>query len=564
MNHLAFYCSLIITLLFAAQPVHAAEPCPWQDDATLSAVCPRWDAMVRRLEAAQQRADTAEQSLNAMEEALAAMERAVKSLTNVPPDTPVGELPIVIAEAKTRTVADPEAQRVRAIIDDVIVFINNKMTPMAGRIELERDYALEPAADSDGYTATFQQAAVTFADIRIDFSPLQITVTPTPSADETLDFSMRVNNVIKGQQDGKTLFELRLGGQEINGSWSEKSKSMQLWHKQFDNMRLTSVDTDPVVAIALGQFVFDHDLAIDGDDNWQQKNTLILADLSFALDEERISLENIDSEIVFNGSEYSQLIALSGTLQNQLEDTAKGNQDSAAVIKDMGDFLSLFGNYSTTLNAYGLVMRTGEDVLAKIDRFNFANGLQQNTEQETTKFDYRIALDGIDSGLGVLPNEILPQQLRLEMVVDNIPARLAERLAEIGLSNADSDELPRQLMIELMSSKLQLDIIDTYIASLATRADIDAHAEVNPQSSLGATANILLRIEGLPTLIELSGLSQVPGVAPMLVMLGAFSIRTEENGQTIDSFDLSLTEEGRLMLNGKDVTAMFMPGADVK
>ena len=127
MTHLPFCCSLLITLLLAAQPVHAAEPCPWQDDATLSAVCPRWDAMARRLEAAQQRAATAEQSLNAMEDALAAMERAVKSLTDAPADAPVDapvdDLPVVIAQAKTRTVADPEAQRVQAIIDDVRVRI---------------------------------------------------------------------------------------------------------------------------------------------------------------------------------------------------------------------------------------------------------------------------------------------------------------------------------------------------------------------------------------------------------------------------------------------------------
>jgi hypothetical protein len=48
-------------------------------------------------------------------------------------------------------------------------------------------------------------------------------------------------------------------------------------------------------------------------------------------------------------------------------------------------------------------------------------------------------------------------------------------------------------------------------------------------------------------------------VGPFLAILMALSNRTQQTGKVIDSFALRLGEEGKLWLNGKDVTALFMP-----
>ena len=78
---------------------------------------------------------------------------------------------------------------------------------------------------------------------------------------------------------------------------------------------------------------------------------------------------------------------------------------------------------------------------------------------------------------------------------------------------------------------------------------------------MGANGGFTMRIEGMQNLIDASGAQQQQSIAPMLAMITAFSNRVEENGKTVDHFDFQLSSEGRMLLNGKDVTAMFMPGA---
>ena len=63
----------------------------------------------------------------------------------------------------------------------------------------------------------------------------------------------------------------------------------------------------------------------------------------------------------------------------------------------------------------------------------------------------------------------------------------------------------------------------------------------------------------MQTVIDITGASQDKSVAPVLAMLTAFSNRTQEGEKTIDNFNLKFTEDAKLFLNEKDVTAMFMP-----
>jgi hypothetical protein len=90
---------------------------------------------------------------------------------------------------------------------------------------------------------------------------------------------------------------------------------------------------------------------------------------------------------------------------------------------------------------------------------------------------------------------------------------------------------------------------------------MNAHAEVKPESAMGGIGNLSLKIENMQTLIDITGAAQDQSIAPVLAMITAFSQRTEQDGKTLDSFDLAFTAEGKLMLNGKDITALVMPGA---
>ena len=104
--------------------------------------------------------------------------------------------------------------------------------------------------------------------------------------------------------------------------------------------------------------------------------------------------------------------------------------------------------------------------------------------------------------------------------MDNIPPQIARRLIEIGMGSENVDEADKDLYFQqqfmslLMSSALQFNVVNSFIAAQDARVDLDAHAEVASQSAFGGTGNVLLRIEGMQTLIDITGASQQPNVAP--------------------------------------------------
>jgi hypothetical protein len=153
------------------------------------------------------------------------------------------------------------------------------------------------------------------------------------------------------------------------------------------------------------------------------------------------------------------------------------------------------------------------------------------------------------------------------MALSDIPGQMMHRFIEIGmaseqLSEAEKDDyFQQQLLGLLMGSQLKFDIIDTFVAAESARFDLNAHTEINPQSAMGGVGSLSLKIENMQTLIDITGAAQDQSIAPMLAMITAFSDRTEQNGKTIDNFDLEFTAEGKLFLNGKDITAMVMPGS---
>ena len=80
------------------------------------------------------------------------------------------------------------------------------------------------------------------------------------------------------------------------------------------------------------------------------------------------------------------------------------------------------------------------------------------------------------------------------------------------------------------------------------------HALCNLRTKVFVMKPVLRRVRAYPNIS-----AENPDIAPALAMLTVFSNHTEERGKVIDTFDLKFTPEAKIMLNGKDITAMVMP-----
>lgn len=544
---------LLLCGLLGGGAAQAAEPCPWAGTEH-SVVCDQWTAMSQRLEAAQTRARNAEQALQSLQGALQTMEQSLKALG--------AETPSIPEVGTTTAVPDAEEQRVRGIIDGTLDQIDQYLGSQPAELLLNRDYTLE---QQDGtYVATFPEAALSVADqMRIDFGPLRVSVDPLD--DDRAGISLRLADILRIREGDKTQAELAVGSQTLTGVWSNKLRNFS--EAKLDLLQLQLTIADNPGTATLGHLSADQSLTVAADDSWRQQQNFALADLLLDFDGNRLTLAGVDGQGNTAGNHYSRLRNLSQEIQQISEQSMDTDVPPVELFGKLAEMLGSMDGYQFTVEGRGLQFEQGGQSMGQLGRL--AMGADLTREDSGARVGFFTEVSGVTSPLAPLPPDITPDQARLEVTLANIPPQLFERLVQVAEGSKDMSDAEQeaywqqQLLGMLMSSGLELRISDTYVAAPEARADLNLRAGVDPQAVMGGTGELLLRIVGMQKLIDATGGQQDEGspVASGLSMLTAFSNRIEEDGKMVDVFDLKFTQDGKLMLNNKDVTAMFMPGA---
>jgi len=579
-NHLFSRFSAGIVLLGSVtltSPVSAVEPCPWQG-AENQVACAQWDLMARRLEAAEARAAAAENALQSMEQALQSMETALQEMAaqsapamgatteqqTAQPSASTTPTEQAVAEiAQAPAAASEGEQQARALIDQAISRLEQSLSYQPGRLIIDKNYPLQ--AEGQGYRATFNQFAFEFEDIRVDAAPASFYI-------ETLDedrtaLSLKISDSVRIIEDEDALIAtISFGSQTLAGIWSESARNAPEFQLDLGNINV-AVSEHPG-QLSIGRLAAMQQLNIAPDEQWQQVQTFLADAIQFDSGEgESFSLAGLSGEISVTGQQYSKLMTMSEDIQQLVQGEEVDLEQSPEAIFDyLQTIFSLFDSYQFTMAGRELNVLGGGASIMQIGSLNISNQLNSDPTQGGN-FGLSIALDQLGSQMAPLPPDLLPHQMRMQMAVDNIPPNLIKQFFEIGMG---SEQVPeeqqdmywqQQLLALLMSSQLELRVIDTFIAADSARADLNLRAAVDSTAAIGGVGELNLRIAGMQTLIDISGAQQDESAAPVLAMITAFSDRTEENGTTIDTFDLKFSGDGKLFLNGKDVTAMFMPGA---
>lgn len=568
--------ALAIVMALGIPTAYAADPCPWEGTEN-AAACAQWEVMAQRLEAAEARAEAAEEALTAMEGALKSMENAIQdmqagSATSTTEQTQqqisgseatsAETAPAAAAETSTSATDDPQQQQAKNFIEKLLSSLT--MQTMGLEVEggfiIDRDYEL--VQDGDAYTTTLDEAAFAVEELRIDFGPITIGVAPVD--DDTSNVSMRFGDTIKGQEGGQELFSLSIGEQDISGLWSEKAQNFLDANSQLQNLKLIIAGED--FNADVGSLGITQKIALGDDDTWNQEQNLAVSNILLSGEGNSVSLDDISGQFSMSGRNYSRLINIGEEIQTMVESSIGADEPPAELFDFIGEIFALFDGYSFDLSAQNLDVSSGGMPIGTASRIGLSSDLAA-AENNTSRFTYKMDMSGFDTQMAPLPPNVLPRETKLEIALSQIPDQVIKRFIEIGMGSEKLAEeekdayFQQQFMALIMSSALQFDIIDSFIAAEATRLDLSAHAEVNQQSAVGGTGSVSLKVENMQTLIDITGAAQQPSIAPVLAMITAFSDRTEQDGKTVDNFDLEFTAEGKLMLNGKDITGMIMPGA---
>ncbi len=539
MRPLLITAPILLLGLSLGQSALAAEPCPWEGTEH-SAVCGQWEALAGRLEAAETRARNAEQSLQALQDAMTAMEQTLEAL--------VGESAPAMPEV--------ESDGMRARIDAALAELDNLIADPL-RLSVDREYTL--SRDGERYQARFPRAALHLDEVVIDLSPLELTITPLDDARIAID--MRIPGMIPVREDATTLAKLNLGGQTLTGVWSDSLESFTNLELDLRDLSLSVADVP--LTFSLSRIASQQTLLVDDTDSWQQRQTFNLADLRMVVEGSGISLTGLDGELEINGQRFRQLRELTRELQ-QLNETSLETMGEPPIelFRKLTPLFTSIDHYRFQMTGNALTVHEGGQTMGQLERMTLGSRL--DSMASGSRIDLSFDLHGLETAMAPLPPGLMPDRARLEIILDHIPPRLVEQLVDTAEQSAELDAeqqevfWQQQLLGLLMNSGLELRISDSYIAGSEARTDLNLRAAVDPDSILLGSGELLLRIVGLEQLI--AGISgQENPAAAGLTMLMAFSNRIEENGRMVDVFDLKFTPDGKLMLNNKDVSAMFMP-----
>lgn len=501
----------------------AAPACPPGTES--STACIRWQTTLQRLETA---AKEAEAVLEASEPATS--------------DTPSREA------------------RAKAVVDGILNLFT-QFNPEA-KLEIARDYTL--TADGDVYRVRFDKAAFVKDAVTVQFHPFTVTVQPREDGLSLVGF--RIGDTVSVREDTREILQILIGKQEHTGIWNQSLENFTHTDLQLDEVQ--AVVTEPSMKLGLGKLHLSGALVPGKDGAWNQSLVTEVTDIGAQAEDSVVRLARLTSQFSVEGHDYPKYLQLNKDLTALNRQDPEDPQVAQRALQLAGDLFGLLVRLDSSFIATGLTAGDAQQTLATLDAATLSFGFDARSGGGSA-LDYEMEMAGLQTASPGIPNNLLPTDMRLQLGLDNIPSKLFSRMLEIASTAEQLEDqeardmyLNQQVLAMIMESQLSLYVKNSFIKARDARADLNMRTTADPQAALGATGEMHLRIEGLPKLIEatadLGGEEQEQGPAQFLAVLAAFSERTQENGKTIDTFDCKFTNEGRLWLNGKDITAMFM------
>ena len=163
--------------------------------------------------------------------------------------------------------------------------------------------------------------------------------------------------------------------------------------------------------------------------------------------------------------------------------------------------------------------------------------------------------------------DTLPDALKLDITVDKIPFRDMLALGHDALKGAEETQSTMQALLHRAGTTVK--VSDSRAANPLYALMIDGHAVASAASPHGATVNATIRISGMDTLIERTqgklldkntDAEMRKKLAGHAVMLGTVHLLGQQekspDGKTVRVYAVKITEDGKIMLNGNDLSAI--------
>lgn len=436
---------------------------------------------------------------------------------------------------------------------------------------------------ADGYfKATLPHITYQMADEgHFDFGVVAINALPV---DKQGQWKMAVSiptKMVAYDSDKTPALTLTLKDQKFGGIFDEKFKNFTAVKASYSDVTAKFKDEQgAAVIVSMPQISMDQKFSEDKEGLFSGPYDYALNDMSVTVDNQKMFSANTLS---INGMMEDFDISSQQKLDDMGKKMMKNPENpDPKVITDM-----LSEIYLNSVNAFTMNMamkdvtinipkkgETASDTMM-LSHANFAlgaNDLKGEKAGIDLAWGYTVPQAQIKNGNSV--ESLIPSKAKFDISLRNVPVKKISDTMTASLESGGNtaDTLKMQAMMNLpqmlTAAGAQIKINDLSTTGNGYNAHISGSVFANAQAMMQATANIKAKFEGLGSILsklnsidpsdpQAAQAKQAVGTLTMLQMMGQ-----QDGDKDIRTYDFKLTEQGQMMLNGSDLSAMMgMTGA---
>lgn len=501
---------------------------------------------------------------------------------------------------------EQQAQGIKQFIEDVIAQ-QTEIQKLAGeQYEWTGDVRVEPSGNYFAVTLPYLKIKQSTGNT-IDIGMFAINTAPAQE-EGMWKMAIAIPTPIKIYDKlGALENTVSIGKQRLNGLWISDIKQFLKLNGALQDVVVT--DSQDVTVATIPQSHIKYDFNIVADNIWDGTYSIGASDIAFNMPGEQVS-GSIGS-LFFNGSADGFKASRIKEFQEQMTEASQGltaddinNPASGAQITEnmqavgtaLFDYLADFGSGSTGTFGIKDIKLSMPDPEAPDSKIELqASEISSSVEMlgmdtDNSKLAFGIKFIGMDATAETTAEDAsnlakfspyIPGDIALKLSVVDFPyqsfmASTGEGLGQMMAMDQNASEEDTQAaimqnlpdinkLIEEHNSRLVLE--ESYIAANLYRIDLGLNVAPAPQSPLKVNGNANIRITGLENVIAqmqedakdtespmfAAQMQQGLAMIPMLQMMGN---QVQEDGKTVYVYDFGFESDGRILLNGADLSQM--------
>ena len=464
---------------------------------------------------------------------------------------------------------------------------------------------VQATAAGDHYDVAFPALSITSKDgSRLGLGSVRLALAPDA------DGAWEVGATLPGQitllaADGSSDGDVTIGAQHFSGRWVPALGTFVKIDGSYDNLQAASPKDSS--RLTIGGIALRTDLTEAPAGRWTGPSTLTINKLDM-VDRNGAPIVHLGGaafELTLSGMDLKQIVAVSGQLAAATEakagkgdeakagkgDEAKaGKGDEADTGKDdeenVGETLRRVALFQDLLNGILAKVRVNDLAVTSphdgsavaLGQLAIEGGIERTQGRSTVTIGYDH--DGLRIKPALLPPDLLPEKAGLSIAVSELPSgdvlSLLQRLEEARASGDEkaTGDLTRQFAASFYQPGVRLGIKTLHIDTPAAALTLEGEARLDNTTARGGVAGFDMVIRGLDPLLK--RMKPAPGAKidedtqnllaglAMLQAMGAPG--KDEGGRDIRTYKLQMDADGKVLLNGADLTAMLQlpQGPDAK